>query len=136
MYSFAGYTDDFDKDKRSLSTHVEVFDPCIETWLQRETGGDPPLGLLNGAFAASHSHLYHYGGWGENSRHGDLLKFCPATMLWTNVSRHSAGGPMEKTGCRMICCRDILGLLGGSTDNGYTDDLHLFDISKGNNFGI
>ena len=131
VYSFAGNTNDFRKDKTSLSTHIEVFDPCIETWLQRETAGDPPLGLINGAFAASHSYLYHYGGWDGSSQHGDLSRFCPATMLWTNASRHSASGPMEKTGCRMICCGDTLGLFGGNTLSKYTDEFHLFDISKG-----
>ena len=133
-YCFAGATNHFSKDKTSLSTHIEVFDPCIETWLQRETAGDPPLGLINGAFAASHSHLYHYGGWDVSSSHGDLSRFCPArsTMLWTNASRNSASGPMKKNGCRMICCGDTLGLFGGyTTGSKYTDEFHLFDISKG-----
>ena len=131
VYSFAGYTNYFSKDKTSLSTHIEVFDPCIETWLQRETAGDPPLGLIDGAFAASHSHLYHYGGWDGSSRHGDLSMFCPAAMLWTNASRHSTNGPMKKNGCRMICCGDTLGLFGGHTGSKLTDEFNLFDISKG-----
>ena len=131
VYSFAGKTDDFSNAKTSLSTHIEVFDPCIETWLQRETAGDPPLGLYSGAFAASHSYLYHYGGHDESSGHGDLSRFCPATMLWTNASQHSASGPMKKAGCRMICCGDTLGLFGGFTGSELTDEFHLFDISKG-----
>ena len=53
-------------------------------------------------------------------------------MLWTNASRHSASGPMKKTGCRMICCGDTLGLFGGyTTGSKCTDEFHLFDISKG-----
>ena len=133
VYSFAGKTDDFSnaKTSQSLSTHTEVFDPCIETWLQRKTAGDPPLGLIGGAFAASHSHLYHYGGWDGNSHCGDLSRFCPATMLWTNASRHSASGPMKKSDCGMICCGDTLGLFGGYTGNKLNDEFHLFDISKG-----
>ena len=131
VYCFAGRTDDFINAKTSLSTHIEVFDPCIETWLQRETAGDPPLGLYSGAFAASHSYLYHYGGHDGSSHHGDLSRFCPATMLWTNALRHSASGPMKKAGCGMICCGDTLGLFGGYTGSKLTDEFHLFDISKG-----
>ena len=52
-------------------------------------------------------------------------------MLWTNASRHSASGPIEQTVCRMICCGDTLGLFGGHTGSKYTDEFHLFDISKG-----
>ena len=127
---------------------MQVLDPCIETWLQRETAGDPPHGVSSGAFAASHSHLYHYGGGDGSSRYGDLSRFCPATIiLWTNASRHSASGPMKKIGCHMICCSDILVLFGGlgkltgqvqpgstfvehdllSDGNGYTDEFYIFD---------
>ena len=31
----------------------------------------------------------------------------------------------------MICCGDTLGLFGGFSGSGYTDEFHLFDISKG-----
>ena len=156
VYTFAGDTDDFVNDKKALSRRIEVFDPLIETWMHQDTRGEAPLGLVNGAFAPRDRYLYHYGGHDGGSWNGDLSRFCPATMLWTNASRHSASGPMKKNGCRMISCGDTLGLFGGfgtptgqlqpgstfvehhlaSDGSGFTDEFHIFDINKGMPFSI
>ena len=111
---FAGWTVDFDKTKKELSSTIQVFDQYLEEWRQLKTTGSPPKGLYGGGCCVSPSgDLCVYGGTdGSNSR-GGLYKF--SSEKWSQLSGESDGNsPMKKVGCGMISFnKNKLAVIGG-----------------------
>ena len=149
LYVFGGRTKDFTKEKKELASVVDVFDPNLKVWSEIKTTGFPPTGLYLGASASSGHHLYTYGGKDEQNFYGSLHQLDTRTMMWKQLSAHSAAGPIRKLGAGMVIHGEKLILFGGygdasdpiqpgseiikdgDTGKGWTNELHIFDIIKG-----
>ena len=94
---------------------VFLFHRDTETWArQRTRGPHPPAGLRDGGCCISGQHLYIYGGWDGESRHGTLYELSTNSWTWRKLSDGGAGGPGKKIGCRMIPYhQDQLLVVGG-----------------------
>ena len=150
LYLYGGRTDDFDeRNKRPESnSHLELFNPKLESWRHVTTKGHPPPLLCNGTCASSDHHLYLYGGSDGSSRHNSLYKLDTRTLTWTELSSSDRADYCErkKYGCRMVCYGQKLVLFGGLCDTAgptrtrgsvHTNELHIFDLNKGERiFGI
>ena len=145
LYLYGGRTGDFDERKKrpESSTDLEIFDPKLETWRSVKTKGHPPPLLYNGACASSDHHLYICCGFDKSSRHNSLYQLDTRTLTWTELSSSDRSGPRKKIGCRMVCYKQKLVLFGGDCDttgptqpgasyeDHYTNELHTFDLNKG-----
>ena len=141
-YVCRGCTNDF--------TTVHVFNPCQESWQEREPKGTPPPGLLFGAYTSIGHHAYYYGGVDETEKeHGVLHQLNTSTLNWTELL--TSAGPMKKDSCGMISFDNQLLLFGGHgvpsgptqpgaefvedprlTDgSGWTNELHTFCLKEG-----
>ena len=125
---------------------VFLFHRDTETWArQRTRGPHPPAGLSNGGCCISGQHLYIYGGWDGESRHGTLYELSINSWTWRKPSDGGAGGPGKKVGCRMIPYhQDKLLVVGGryeempssrqagsTYEDGRTNEVHCFNLTKG-----
>ena len=109
-------------------TSLHVFDPMVKSWETKSTTGDPPTGVLWSASASAGHHLYQYGGAGDGSYQGSLHHLDTTTLCWTELP----SGPVKRKGCcGMVICGDMLILLGGVSEEGSTDELHVFDLKTG-----
>lgn len=148
-----GRTGTFSERRRYLSSIVDVFDPYSELWERRQVEGDVPLPETYAAASASlHNDLFLFGGFdGEDSYFNHVYKLDTKTCCWSQVSpRNVPGAPMPKAGCGMIALRNSLVVFGGygtpqggtnhqlfikSTrfidGRGWTNELHIYNLSKG-----
>ena len=138
--------------------NVYTFDPSCEHWTKHSASGDYPSTMLySGASAAVNQFLYIYGGrtefayYGFSPYYGGLHCLDVHTWTWTKLSFprgplsvHSERGPPAKVECRMLCHEKELVLFGGrrtvghsigkqsgaSYVNGWTNELHTFDVTK------
>ena len=116
-----------------------------DTWTKEVTKGPhPPAGLGNGGCAISGQCLYLYGGY-DGSYHGDLYELNVKNWTWRKVCDGGAGGPGEKTGCRMISYLEQLLVVGGLYDKmpssrqagasydayGRTNEVHSYNLTTG-----
>ena len=129
---------------------VFLFRRDTETWARRRTRGPhPPAGLHNGGCCVSGQHLYIYGGHDGKSRYGTLYELNTNSWTWRKLSDDGAGGPVKKSGCRMIPHQDQLLLVGGwykempssrqagaSYEHGWTNEVHCFNLTTGKRCGI
>ena len=129
---------------------VFLFHRDTETWArQRTRGPHPPTGLRNGGCCISGQHLYIYGGWDGESYHGVLYELNTNSWTWRKLSDDGAGGPGEKSGCRVIPYQNQLLVVGGlyddkassrqagaSYEDGWTNEVHCFNLTTGKRCGI
>ena len=117
----------------SQEVKLEVFDISTELWEQKPTHGTPPPGLWNTAYAVVGSCLFVFGGWDGVSHHNSLFKLDLHTFQWEQVRvSNPSSGPQRKSGSRMVSYGDNqLVVFAGSTGSDYTDELHVFDLNKG-----
>ena len=118
---------------QEVSQHVEVFDITTELWEQKPNHGTPPPGLWAIAYTVVGSCLFVFGGYDEVSRHNSLFKLDLCTFHWEQVRiSNPSSGPRRKSGCRMVSYADNqLVIFAGYTGRAYTDELHVFDLDKG-----
>ncbi len=131
---------------------VEVFDGIVEAWQQIRTTGLPPPPMYLGACAAVGTSMYVTCGVGGASRHSCLYSLDSASYVWNGVQPNNPGdGPMEKSGCGMVCIDDDkLALIGGfgkpthplqpgatfvrntwlTDGEGWTNEFHLFHTNN------
>ena len=126
---------------------VFLFHRDTKTWArQRTRGPHPPAGLGNGGCCISGQHLYIYGGWDGESRHGTLHALSTSSWTWRKLSDCDATGrPGKKNGCRMIPYhQDQLLVVGGrydkmpnsrqagsSYEDGRTNEVHSYNLTTG-----
>ena len=119
---------------RELVQKIEVFDISTELWEQKPTHGTPPPGLCSFAYTVVGSCLFVFGGNDGVSHHNTLFKLDLRTFQWEQVPvSNPSSGPLEKSGCGMVSYDDnqlvvFAGSMGGIA---YTDELHVFDLDKG-----
>ena len=123
----------YGKKSREEADKIEVFDISTELWKQKPTYGTPPPGLCNTAYTVVGSCLFVFGGHDGRSRHNTLFKLDLHSFQWEQVQvSNPSSSPQRKRGCGMVSYGDNqLVIFGGYTDSGYTDELHVFDLDKG-----
>ena len=118
---------------QKLVQKLEVFDISTELWEQKPTHGTLPPGLWDTAYAVVGSCLFVFGGYGGGSHHNSLFKLDLHTYQWEQVRvSNPSSGPQRKSGCGMVSYGDNqLVVFAGYTGSRYTDELHVFDLNKG-----
>ena len=128
--------------KSVVMSIVHHYDPDSETWNTNTCEGPHPPGTSWGTSASAGHHLYTYGGQkeGENKQ-GTLHLLDTTSRRWKLIS--SEGGPMRKTGSRMIIYDSNIVLFGGFGElldsigsSGRTDELHTFNLKEGERLHI
>ena len=132
LHMWGGWGRSKDKSQK-LAQKLEVFDISTEHWEQKPTRGTPPPGLFGTAYAVVGSCLFVFGGWDGVSHHNSLFKLDLRTFQWEQVRvSNPSRGPQRKSGCGMVSYGDNqLVVFAGWTDTGLTDELHIFDLNKG-----
>ena len=118
---------------REVAQKLEVFDISTELWEQKPIHGTPPPGLWDTAYAVVGSCLFVFGGYGGVSRHNSLFKLDLHTFQWEQVRvSNPSSGPQRKNACGMVSYGDNqLVVFAGWTGSEHTDELHVFDLNKG-----
>ena len=129
VYVWGGYTE----GTEDATYH---FDPLSESWSQSDCIGPTPRGLDSAACASAGHHLYVYGGCDKQSRlYSSLHQLDLRTNTWKTISSDH-DGPRRKQGCRMLALSSHLLLIGGRHElNKDTDEIHMFDLKKGEKEG-
>ena len=132
LHMWGGWAGSVEKS-RDLSKHVEVFDISTEIWEQKPTHGTPPPGLSATAYTVVGSSLLVFGGYGGVSNHNTLFKLDLHNFQWEQVQvSNPSSGPQRKEGCAMVSYGDNqLVVFAGWTGSAHTDELHVFDLDKG-----
>ena len=118
---------------QEIAQKLEVFNISTELWEQKLTHGTPPPGLCDAAYTVVGSCLFVFGGLDGGSRHNSLFKLDLHTFRWEQMRvLNPSSGPQRKSGCGMVSCGDNqLVVFAGWTGSAYTDELHVFDLNKG-----
>ena len=118
---------------REEADKMEVFDISTELWKQKPTHGTSPPGLWYTAYTVVGSSLFVFGGYDGVSHHNTLFKLDLHNFQWEQVQvSNPSSGPQRKSGCRMVSYGDNqLVIFGGYTGSVRTDELHVFDLDKG-----
>jgi len=104
----------------------------VDKWERHLLKGQHPPGVYDGSCAMVGNCLYMYGGLDkEGKRTGFLFELNLKTRLWKELSNPASGGPKKKRSCGMVNYNSKLILYGGRTDDGPTNELHVFDIKAG-----
>ena len=121
------------KKSREVADKIEMFDISKELWEQKPTHGIPPPGLWDTAYTVVGSCLFVFGGYDGVSWHNTLFKLDLHSFQWEQVQvSNPSGGPQKKAGCRMVSYGDNqLVVFAGYTGRRRTDELHVFDLDKG-----
>ena len=146
-----GRAQDFSqKSRQHLSSVVEIFDPYSESWEQRPVVGNAPSsGTYLAASASLHGDHFSFGGTDGRDFFNTVHKLDTKTWCWSQVSPQNAdGAPMPKAACGIIAFRSSLLVFGGfgvprgptkpqsfikgAGDAGWTNEFHIYDLSKGN----
>ena len=132
LHMWGGWTGSKEKS-REVAQKREVFDISTELWEQKPTRGTPPPGLSATAYAVVGSCLFVFGGHVGVSHHNSLFKLDLHTFQWERVQvSNPSSGPQKKAGCRMVSYGDNqLVVFAGYTGSAITDELHVFDLNKG-----
>ena len=133
-------------------TTVHIYSVDTETWMREFTKGPhPPAGLYGGGCSLASQHIYLYGGGYDRSYlSGSLYQLNTDNWSWSELSNCSTGGPVRKSGCRMITYKDQLVVVGGNYarsygyykepdskqpgsryEDGCTNELHCYSLTTG-----
>ena len=154
-FLWGGRTQDLTaRGRQMLASSIETFDSFYEKWEQKGTTGLAPPGLYDGACTAVSESLFHFGGYDGHSYHNSLHYLNSVTLEWIH-SQTPGNLPMPKSGCGMVTYHEetvgvtSLALLGGfgkpmspiqpgsrfvkclSDERGWTNELHLFNLTDG-----
>ena len=124
-----------DDDDISHLKNLYILDTLKENWKSTSITGEHPRGCKYCCSAQSGNVLYVYGGLdGDDGFTGSLFSLNLDILSWRELSPHVHDGPSKKYSGGMVVQGDKIILFGGYTEVGrYTNELHLFDISKGMN---
>ena len=121
------------KKPQELAQKLEIFDISTEHWEQKPTHGTQLPGLWDTAYTVVGSCLFVFGGYDGVSSHNTLYKLNLRTFQWERVRvSNPSRGPQRKSGCGMVSYSDNqLVVFAGWTGSAHTDELHVFDLNKG-----
>ena len=122
-----------EENLQEVAQNLEVFDISMDQWEQKPTHGTPPPGLRYTAYAVVGSCLFVFGGYGGMSYHNTLYKLNLHSFQWEQVRvSNPSSAPQRKSGCGMVSYGDNqLVVFAGWTGSERTDELHVFDLNKG-----
>ena len=127
-YVWGGYTGPEDLQ------NLYFFDIVSGIWEFRPIAGQHPPGFYSCSFALVNNFLYIYGGKALlNEDTGALFCLDLYRFSWREVSPniHRCNGPKKKTGSGMFIHEDKVYLFGGDCNGQFTNELHVFNLSKG-----
>ena len=149
-----------DARRMQLASVFVQFDIHSEVWCQRHTLGSPHPGLSTAACTSLGNYIFAYGGYcddGYSNMSGVLSCLNVKTLTWSQLCPEgTAGGPMGKITCGMVeFHHDKLAVIGGygfptghpqpgssfirntkfTDGRGWTNEIHVFDLSQGGNRG-
>ena len=108
------------KEKKSMSSVMEVCHLPSGRWKQKPTTGTPPLGVTGYAAVAIGNEIFYYGGWCGHGVcfHNSLFSFNVDTFNWKELSPTTPHhGPRMKYLCDMVAVQldgeDYLVVIGG-----------------------
>ena len=132
LYMWGGWAGSKEKSQEEADK-IEVFDISTKLWEQKPTHGTPPPGLCNTAYTVVGSSLFVFGGEDGVSWHNSLFKLDLRSFQWEQVQvSNPSSGPQKKSGCRMVSYGvNQLVVFAGFTGSAWTDELHVFDLDKG-----
>ena len=118
---------------QEFASTVEVFYLTTELWEQKSIHGIPPPGRSNTASTVVGTSLYSFGGFDGKAFSNSLYQLDLHTLEWKElVVRNPCSGPQRKRGSRMVSYGDNqLIVFAGKGDNGFTNEMHIFNIEKG-----
>ena len=123
---------------------VYTYSVNTETWMKEFTKGPhPPARPYDGGCTLAGQCIYLYGGVHASSYFGTLYELNSDGYTWSELSND--GGPLRKTGCRMITYKDQVLVVGGRYksnedfskqpgsryEGGFTNELHSYSLSSG-----
>ena len=138
LFSWGGLGDGEPETVYTYSVNTEI-------WMKEFTKGPhPPAGLQKGGCTLAGQCIYLYGGsYARSSFSGILYELNTNGSTWSKLSND--GGPLRKTGCRMITYKDQVLVVGGwykpdeviskqpgsRYEGRYTNELHGYSLSAG-----
>ena len=112
---------------------VEIFDVISATWRdpRQLSGQSLPDGLHDMEIALDGDKAYSFGGRTASTRINDLLEIELTSLQCRHLvpAEGSAPPPSARNGSGMVCYRRNLVTYGGFTDDGQSDELHVFDLN-------
>ena len=112
--------------------YLYEFNLLLAKWYRHPLKGQYPPGVYDGSCAVVNNCLYTYGGLDkEGKRTASLFELNLSTKSWRELSCPGAVGPRKKRSCGMVAYNSTLIIYGGRTDDGPTNELHMFDIKAG-----
>lgn len=130
----------YGSDVEIPTTQIETFDISCAKWefKTQELQGSLPDRLWSMAVTTDEENVYSFGGHTSSGRINTIYQINPYTLECSELrpARSTPYEPKGTTGSRIVCFKDKLLVYGGETDQGYMDDLHVFDLRKsdcGNN---
>lgn len=150
LYLWGGRTENYRRDRNTLTSTVHVFDIFTESWETKHTSGSPPPGVYGGASASTGHCLYQYGGFDGSSSCDSFSSLDVTTFQWTELPR---GDAMKKSRCTILPwqARGCLVVFGGvgvrigpiqegadfkrlstsKSGHGFTNEMHVFNLKEG-----
>ena len=113
---------------------VEIFDVISATWRdpRQLSGQSLPDGLhYMGIAALDGDKAYSFGGRTGSTCINDLLEIELTSLQCRHLvpAEGSAPPPSAREGSALVCYRKNLVMYGGFTDDGQSDELHVFDLN-------
>ena len=91
------------------------------------------VGVHSGTCASAGHHVFLYGGYDGKKYQDSLYHLDCAKLQWTKLlnTETQPDRPIPKAGCRMVFFDEKLWLFGGFDASGQTNELHVYDLSEG-----
>lgn len=113
LYLWGGYQEQIpsihdSKEKRKMTSVIDIFHLYSGQWSERQTEGQPPLGILGYACFPINEHIYFFGGdcGHDNCYHNNVTALDITTFNWTEIKATSLGedaiAPTRKAACGMV----------------------------------
>ena len=119
---------------RIETSTVEIFDVISATWRdpRQLSGQSLPDDLYGAAIAQDGDKTYSFGGRTGSTRINDLLEIDLTSLKCGHLvpAAGSAPPPRARYGSAMVYYRRNLVTYGGFTGDGWSDELHVFDLNK------
>ena len=101
-------------------------------WKKHLLKGQHPPGVCGGACAVVGDCLYLYGGKDKEGKGtSSMFELNLSTKSWRELSHPGTGVLNIKLSCHMAAYNSALIIYGGWTDDGPTNELHMFDLKAG-----
>ena len=128
------------REKRKLTSQVEIFNITSGKWDSKPTSGDPPLGIAGYVCATVKDKIYYFGGWcfHDLCYHNAIFQLDTSTYSWTQlqptddniaVMKRAYGGMMSTDHGEWQCLLIIGGV--GPPPSMHVPQAQYFQLSSG-----